>query len=100
METNSAMVYKLLTSLDQDYIAHDALATKHMMLIRRDWVIQVSQIYRETNRVANGIANWVFYQVIGEHLLVALPLAIRRLLLADLAGTTYTRTFLVRNMSM
>jgi len=61
----------------------------------RDWLVRVSHVYREANRLADGLANYAFTLPLGLHCFDACPEGVRLLLLADVNGTEFPRAVLL-----
>ncbi|CAA7034573.1 unnamed protein product [Microthlaspi erraticum] len=59
--------------------------------IRRDWIVRVKHVYKEANRVADGLANHAFSFPLGFYLFTSALAEISALLLEDVDGSTRAR---------
>jgi len=59
--------------------------------ISRDWRVRISHVYREANRLADGLANYAFSLPLGFHLLSLVPDSLRFILLDYTSGATVSR---------
>lgn len=57
VETDSALVFPLLSNPAPPHFVHDVLVHRCKSLLRRPWVVRVSKIFKEANLAANSIAN-------------------------------------------
>ncbi|CAA7016724.1 unnamed protein product [Microthlaspi erraticum] len=59
--------------------------------VQRDWIVRVVHVYREANRVADGLANHAFSLSLGFHFFPSSPFDILELVKEDALGSTRTR---------
>ncbi|KAG7557811.1 Reverse transcriptase domain [Arabidopsis suecica] len=59
--------------------------------IARDWLVRVTHVYREANRLADGLANYAFTLELGFLYLDSCPDVIHDVLLEDVHGTELPR---------
>ena len=59
--------------------------------ISRDWLVKFSQVYREANRLADGLANYAFSLLFGLHYFESAPEHVASVLLEDCNGVSRTR---------
>ncbi|KAG7576302.1 Ribonuclease H domain [Arabidopsis thaliana x Arabidopsis arenosa] len=57
----------------------------------RDWLVRVTHVYREANRLADGLANYAFTLGLGFLHLDDCPDVVHPILLADANGTAFPR---------
>lgn len=62
VETDSDLVFDLLTSFEQDSNIHNPLILESRHVMQRDWEIQKSKVFCEANMAKDGFANWIFHQ--------------------------------------
>ena len=41
--------------------------------ISRDWIVKISNVYKEANHLADGLANYAFFLPFGVHYFELLP---------------------------
>lgn len=56
----------LMTGIGEAHPLSFLVRLCHGFLLR-DWIVRVSHVYREANRLANGLANYVFSLPLGFH---------------------------------
>ncbi|KAG7564109.1 Ribonuclease H domain [Arabidopsis suecica] len=61
--------------------------------ISKDWIVRISHVYREANRLADGLANYAFSLPLGFHSFVSMPDCVCSILAADASGATTSRQF-------
>ncbi|CAA7018667.1 unnamed protein product [Microthlaspi erraticum] len=61
----------------------------------KDWEVRISHVFREANRVADGLANLAFTLSLGFHLFDVVPSSLESLLWEDEIGVTYPRLVMV-----
>ncbi|CAA7051324.1 unnamed protein product [Microthlaspi erraticum] len=59
--------------------------------ISRDWLVRVTHVYREANRVADWLANYAFSLQLGFSFLPSAPTDLSVLLLEDVDGSSRAR---------
>ncbi|KAG7542942.1 Ribonuclease H-like superfamily [Arabidopsis thaliana x Arabidopsis arenosa] len=59
--------------------------------ITKDWIVRISHVYREANRLADGLANYAFSLPLGFHLLEAPPECVSSILFEDSIGLSHPR---------
>ena len=59
--------------------------------ISRDWLVKFSHVYREANRLADGLANYAFSLPFGLHYFESAPEHVAPVLLEDCNGMSRTR---------
>lgn len=91
LETDSSIVYNLLTTSVQDSWGEDVLVNECRSLLTLDWILDVKKIYRETNYVADGVVNWVLNREVGVHVLSNPPTMLCSRLLADVMKVNHPR---------
>ncbi|KAG7567714.1 Ribonuclease H domain [Arabidopsis thaliana x Arabidopsis arenosa] len=57
----------------------------------RDWLVRINHVYREANRLADGLANYAFLLPLGLHLFETCPEAVLLILLEDANGIAIPR---------
>lgn len=73
LEVDSVLVVEFLQSEISD--SHPLAFLVHLChdFISRDWIVRISHVYREDNRIADGLANYVFSLPLGFHFCVSCP---------------------------
>ena len=59
--------------------------------ISRDWIVRITHVYRETNRLADELANYAFTLPLGFYALDSCPLCLESIVEDDVRGTTFLR---------
>ena len=59
--------------------------------ISRDWVVRISHVYREANRLADGLANYAFTLPLGLHIFDHAPSFVESIVEDDVRGTAFPR---------
>ncbi|CAA7041734.1 unnamed protein product [Microthlaspi erraticum] len=59
--------------------------------LAKDWLVQISHVYREANYLADGLANYAFSLAAGFHFLESVPLDVVSMFEADEIGSTRPR---------
>lgn len=67
METDSALIFQLLTKEIRNDALLDVLLIECHALLRLDWSVEVKRVFREANFVADGLANWVLDKPISYY---------------------------------
>ncbi|CAA7022190.1 unnamed protein product [Microthlaspi erraticum] len=60
-------------------------------LISRDWIVRISHVYREANRLADGLANYASSLSLGFHLFDFVSDIVNPILLEDIVGVSFPR---------
>jgi len=60
--------------------------------ISRDWLVRISHVYREVNRLADGLANYAFSLPLGLYVFNSVPDSIASFVLEDVNGPAFSRT--------
>ncbi|CAA7016120.1 unnamed protein product [Microthlaspi erraticum] len=60
--------------------------------LKRDWEVRISHVYRETNRLADGLANYAFTLALGFHPFHVPPADLDSILQDDILGSSYPRS--------
>ncbi|KAL9281726.1 putative ribonuclease H [Arabidopsis thaliana] len=60
--------------------------------ISRDWLVRISHVYREANRLADGLANYAFSLPLGLHVFNSVPDSIASFVFEDVNGPACPRT--------
>ncbi|KAL9840438.1 putative ribonuclease H domain, reverse transcriptase zinc-binding domain-containing protein [Arabidopsis thaliana] len=61
----------------------------------RDWLVRVSHVYREANRLPDGLANYAFSLPLGLHCFEICPEDVLLFLVEDANGTSFPRAVLM-----
>lgn len=59
--------------------------------LSKDWIVRIVHVYREANRLADGLANHAFTLPLGFHSFESVPESVRVILLEDREGAAYPR---------
>ncbi|CAA7019270.1 unnamed protein product [Microthlaspi erraticum] len=59
--------------------------------ISRDWIVRISHVYREANRLADELANYTFSLPLGFHSFSCVPESVHPVFVDDLAGVSFPR---------
>lgn len=59
--------------------------------ISRDWIVRIRHVYREANRLADGLANYAFNLTLGFHSFETSPQFVRLTMLEDATSSTRSR---------
>lgn len=59
--------------------------------LSRDWIVRIHNVYREANRLADGLANYAFSLVPGFHSFTFVPDVVNPIFLEDSAGICLPR---------
>lgn len=91
IEVDSERIAKSLTAANKAYMGKNNLSHKCKSLIKRDWDIKVSRIFREQNKVADGLAKHARACARGSRILDIPPREVVRLLWRDRVGQVTPR---------
>ncbi|KAG7557993.1 Ribonuclease H domain [Arabidopsis suecica] len=91
LEVDSELVVGFLRSGVSD--AHPLAFLVRMChdFISRDWLVRVTHVYREANRLADGLANYAFTLQLGILSFDYCPDVVHSIMLADINGTAVPR---------
>lgn len=73
LEVDSEMVVGFLTTGINDAHPLSFLVRLYYGFLSRDWIVCIVHGYREDNRLADGLANYVFALPLGFHLFESKP---------------------------
>ncbi|KAG7556617.1 Ribonuclease H-like superfamily [Arabidopsis suecica] len=59
--------------------------------ISKNWIVRISHVYREANRLADGLANYAFSLPLDFHSLISTPDCVNSIMLEDTRGSSYPR---------
>jgi len=51
--------------------------------LSKDWIVRITHMYREANRLADGLANYAFSLALGFHVLDVIPLVVDPIMRED-----------------
>ncbi|KAG7558925.1 Ribonuclease H-like superfamily [Arabidopsis thaliana x Arabidopsis arenosa] len=91
LEVDSALVVGFLQSGVEDTHPLAFLVRLCHGFISRDWLVRVTHVYREANRLADGLANYAFSLSLGFQHLNVCPEDVVPVLLDDVNGVTRPR---------
>ncbi|KAG7586822.1 Ribonuclease H domain [Arabidopsis thaliana x Arabidopsis arenosa] len=91
LDVDSEMVVGFLTTGISDTHPLSFLVRLCHGFIARDWIVRISHVYREANRLADGLANYAFSLRLGFHLLESVPSCVASVVLDDVRGTAISR---------
>ncbi|CAA7030918.1 unnamed protein product [Microthlaspi erraticum] len=91
LEVDSEMVVGFLrTGIEEVHPLSFLVRLCHGFL-SRDWIVRVSHVYREANRLADGLANYAFSLPSGFHSFTSVSDDVHPLFLEDSVGTGISR---------
>ncbi|KAG7571880.1 Ribonuclease H-like superfamily [Arabidopsis suecica] len=91
LEVDSEMVVGFLRTGIEDSHPLSFLVRLCHGFLSKDWLVRVSHVYREANRLADGLANYAFSLPLGFHLFASSPESVNLLLLEDINGPARPR---------
>ncbi|KAL9862399.1 putative RNA-directed DNA polymerase [Arabidopsis thaliana] len=91
LEVDSEIVVGFLTSGISDSHPLSFLVRLCYGFLSRDWLVRVSHVYREANRLADGLANYAFSLPLGFHSFNFPPDIVNPILLEDANGVSRLR---------
>lgn len=91
LEVDSALVVGFLQSGIGDSHPLAFLVRLCHGFISKDWIVRITHVYREANRLADGLANYAFTLPFGFLLLDSCPEHVSSILLEDVMGTSFPR---------
>jgi len=91
LEVDSALVVGFLkTGVSERHPLSFLVRLCHGFLLK-DWIVRISHVYREANRLADGLANYAFLLPIGIHVFVSVPDVVEPLFSDDVIGSARLR---------
>lgn len=91
LEVDSEIVVGFLTSGISDSHPLSFLVRLCYGFLSRDWLVRVSHVYREANRLADGLANYAFSLPLGFYSFNLPPDIVNPILLEDANGVSRLR---------
>ncbi|CAA7042576.1 unnamed protein product [Microthlaspi erraticum] len=91
LEVDSEMVVGFLRTGIEEVHSLSFLVRLCHGFLSRDWIVRVSHVYREANRLADGLANYAFSLPSGFHSFTSVPDDVHPLFLEDSVGTGISR---------
>ncbi|CAA7032614.1 unnamed protein product [Microthlaspi erraticum] len=88
LEVDSEVVVRFLTTRIGEENPLSFLVRLCHGFISRDWIVRISHVHREANRLADGLANYAFSLSYGFTAFDSVPDVVNPLLLEDLAGVS------------
>ncbi|KAL9288897.1 putative ribonuclease H domain, reverse transcriptase zinc-binding domain-containing protein [Arabidopsis thaliana] len=92
LEVDSTLVVGFLQAGIEDSHSLSLLVRLCYGFISRDWIVRISHVYREANRLADGLANYAFSLPLGFHACGSMPAPVASIALEDAAGVVRLRT--------
>ena len=91
LEVDSQIVVGFLTTGISDSHPLSFLVRLCYGFLSKDWIVRVSHVYREANRLVDGLANYAFTLPLGFHLFGSAPDCVTPILLEDANGVSRIR---------
>lgn len=91
VEVDSALVVDFLKTGIRKSHPLSFLVRLCYCFLSKDWIVRVSHVYREANRLADGLANYVFSLPLGFHAFDSCPDIVRSTMFEDANGAAYPR---------
>lgn len=91
LEVDSEIVVGFLKTGIGDSHPLSFLARLCYGFISKDWIVRISHVYREANRLADGLANYAFTLPLGFHFFHSSPDVVDSVRLEDTSGTSCPR---------
>ncbi|KAG7591719.1 Ribonuclease H-like superfamily [Arabidopsis thaliana x Arabidopsis arenosa] len=91
LEVDSGLVVGFLTAGISDSHPLSFLVRLCYGFLSRDWIVCISHVYREANRLADGLANYAFSLPLGFHAFTVCPELVYPVMLEDKNGSAYPR---------
>ncbi|KAG7600713.1 P-loop containing nucleoside triphosphate hydrolase [Arabidopsis suecica] len=63
--------------------------------LSKDWIVRINHVYREANRLADGLANYAFSLPLGFHMFDVPPDCVNSIMLEDVSGSTRPRNVII-----
>ncbi|XP_010484806.1 PREDICTED: uncharacterized protein LOC104763089 [Camelina sativa] len=92
LEVDSELVVGFLTTVIEDSHPLSFLVRLCYDFISRDWIVRIGHMYREANRLADGLANYALLLPLGFHSFVLSLEPVRSIVLQDLVGFSLPRS--------
>ncbi|KAG7591715.1 Zinc finger CCHC-type [Arabidopsis thaliana x Arabidopsis arenosa] len=89
LEVDSGLVVGFLTAGISDSHPLSFLVRLCYGFLSRDWIVRISHVYREANRLADGLANYAFSLPLGFHAFTVCPELVYPVMLEDKNGSAY-----------
>ena len=94
-EVDSKEVVEFLTTGIGDTHPLSVLVRMCYGFLNKDWEVHIVYVYRETNRLADGLANLAFFLPFGFHRFDEVPIEVAVLLQEDVVGPFRPRQVIV-----
>ncbi|CAI0422377.1 unnamed protein product [Linum tenue] len=91
LQLDSTTAINILTSQDQTEHRYHNLVFQFQRLLQQNWEVRISHIYRESNKVADFLANKGHSTSIGFHVLASPDPGLSFWILYDVLGISQTR---------
>lgn len=91
LEVDFAVVVGFLTAGISDMHPLSFLVRLCHDFLSKDWDVRVSHVYREANRLADGLASYAFSLCLGFHYCEFVPIVLDSILRDDNLGSTRPR---------
>lgn len=91
LEVDSKMVVEFLTTRIGDTHPLSFLVRLCHGFLSKDWVVRITHVYMEVNRLADGLSNYAFSLPFGVHMLSLVPSDVSVLLREDMSGASWPR---------
>ncbi|XP_019094473.1 PREDICTED: uncharacterized protein LOC109129898 [Camelina sativa] len=91
LEVDSLLVVGLLKSGISSAHPLSFLVRLCQSFVSRDWLVRINHVYREANRLADGLANYAFSLQLGFHSFNSCPDVVCEILREDAVGTVVSR---------
>ncbi|XP_020871723.1 uncharacterized protein LOC9299799 [Arabidopsis lyrata subsp. lyrata] len=91
VEVDSVVVVGFLTIGIEDSHPLSFLVRLCYGFLSRDWCVRISHVYREANRLADGLANYAFLLPLGFHMFQGRPELMNSILCEDARGSATPR---------
>lgn len=91
IESDSMVAVSLVNNGCQENHPYAPIIFAIKELMRRSWVVRLTHVLREGNRLADSLANLAHSKDLGLHWLESPPLECREVLFQDLTGVSFSR---------
>lgn len=91
LEVDSELVVGFLKTRISDFHSSSFLVRLCHSFISRDWIVRISHVYRESNRLVDELANYAFSLPLDFHTFKACPPCVALIVDDDIRGTTVSR---------
>ena len=95
VEVDCLLVLKLIQREENSASAHSSLINQILLLMEKDWDIDVKHVFREGNKCADFLASYALQLQEGSHFLQDPPFGLEGVLHDDLVGVYQERLILV-----